>query len=221
MEQEINPSIISKYVNGLYQLSVCTGKIDMLLSYCENNYSQDNFLLSSIESLLNDVLKANGNDKDYNRIKIGSHNINTEHKVETKNEYISNTNDYEEPLNIKNVQTLGEKISHPLKRIVENKIKNKKRNIFYILNNSSNLSRLFSNFEDKEIKHMGFMIKPNETIFKFKNGRTYIFSDIPENIIETIITCDKNNASPGRYFNSEIRGQYEYREIFTSCELVG
>ena len=70
MEHEINQDIISKYVNGLYQLSVCTGKIDVLLSYCENNYSQDNFLLSSIESLLNDVLKANGNDKDYNRIKI-------------------------------------------------------------------------------------------------------------------------------------------------------
>ena len=202
MEQEINSDTISKYISALNSLSVSTGKLDMLFSYCEQNHSEDKFLLSSLESILNDILKANGNDKSYNRIKLGSHNISSEVKpqIEPKHEYKRK----EEPLNTKQVQTIGKKISQPLKQIVDT---SENKTIEYTFKNSSNLKSLsYTN-----------IIKVRIT---FQNGRVYDYLNVPQNKIETLITCDKNNISPGRYFNSEIRGLYEYREVTHDYELV-
>ena len=202
MEQEINSDTISKYISALNSLSVSTGKLDMLFSYCEQNHSEDKFLLSSLESILNDILKANGNDKSYNRIKLGSHNISSEVKVE--NEPQHEYKRQEEPLNTKQVQTIGKKISQPLKQIVDT---SENKTIEYTFKNSSNLKSLsYTN-----------IIKVRIT---FQNGRVYDYLNVPKNKIETLITCDKNNISPGKYFNNNIKNSYEYREVTHDYEVV-
>lgn len=203
MEQEINSDTISKYISALNSLSVSTGKLDMLFSYCEQNHSEDKFLLSSLESILNDILKANGNDKSYNRIKLGSHNISSEVKpqIEPKHEYKRQ----EGVLNTKEVQIPQNKISQPL-NTAKTTLNNKK--IEYTFKNSSNLKSLsYTN-----------IIKVRIT---FQNGRVYDYLNVPEDRIKTLITCDKNNISPGRYFNSEIKNCYGYREVSHDSEMVG
>ena len=217
MEQEINSNTVNKYVNSLSKLSICTGKLDSLLLYIQDKNIEDKFLLSSLDSILKDILEINGN-KQYIRMSLGSHNISSEVnfgcqtslieqsstpkcKIEPQHEY----KHQEGVLNTKQVQTIGKKISQPLKAIV-GVSDNKKTE--YTFKNSTNLKSLsYTN-----------IIKVRIT---FQNGRIYDYLNVPEDRIKTLITCDKNNISPGRYFNSEIRGQYEYREVTHDYEVIG
>lgn len=198
MEQEINSDIINKYVNSLSKLSIATGKLDSVLLYMENNNVQDKFLLSSLDSILKDILEINGN-KQYIRMSLGSHNITSEVEptIEPVQEYVVQ----EELLSVKKVQIPQKKISQPLKAVLNDKIE-------YTFKNSSNLKSLsYTN-----------IIKVRIT---FQNGRVYDYLNVPEDRIKTLITCDKNNISPGRYFNSEIKNCYEYREVSHDAEMVG
>ena len=198
MEHEIDSNTVNKYVNSLAKLSVVTGKLDSLLLYIENNNIQDKFLLSSLDSILKDILEINGN-KNYLKMSLGSHNITSEVKpvIEPKHEYKRK----EDVLNTKQVQIPQNKISQPLKAVLNDKIE-------YTFKNSSNLKSLsYTN-----------IIKVRIT---FKNGRVYDYLNVPEDRIKTLITCDKNNISPGRYFNSEIKNCYGYREVTHDIELVG
>lgn len=203
-EDEISSETITKYVNCMNNLSICTGKLDMLLSYCEQNYNNDKFLLSSLESLLKDVLNANGN-KNYSRIKIGSHEIKTKVETAVENKPICEQKTQEQPLNIKKVVSNVKENKQALKPIVETEDKS---NSYYVFKNSTNLAEIINTNKIK-------------TRIKFQNGRLYDYFNIPQRKIETLITCDKNMISPGRYFNSEIRGQYEYREVTKDLEIVG
>ena len=202
MEQEINSNTINKYVESLSKLSIVTGKLDSLLLYIENKNIQDKFLLSSLDSILKDILEINGN-KQYIRMSLGSHNITSEVKpqIELKHEYKHK----EDVLNAPEIQTQAKKISQPL-NMSKNTLNNKK--IEYVFKNSSNLKLLsYTN-----------IIKVRIT---FQNGRVYDYLNVPQNKIETLITCDKNNISPGRYFNSEIKNCYGYREVSHDYEVVG
>ena len=196
-EDEISSETITKYVNCMNNLSISTGKLDMLLSYCEQNYDNDKFLLSSLESLLKDVLNANGN-KTYSRIKIGSHDVKS-----IINKIIDRPESQEQALNVKKVETPKKEIKQPLIKKVELKSKS-----YYTFQNSSNLAEIISTNSFK-------------TRIKFQTGRLYDYFNVPKSKIETLITCDKNMISPGKYFNSEIRGQYEYREVTKDLEMVG
>ena len=196
-EDEISSETIDKYVNCINNLSISTGKLDMLLSYCEQNYDNDKFLLSSLESLLKDVLNANGN-KTYSRIKIGSHDVKS-----IINKIIDRPESQEQALNVKKVETPKKEIKQPLIKKVELKSKS-----YYTFQNSSNLAEIISTNSFK-------------TRIKFQTGRLYDYFNVPKNKIETLITCDKNMISPGKYFNNEIRGQYEYREVTKDLEMVG
>ena len=202
MEQEIDSNIINKYVDSLSKLSIITGKLDSILLYLEQIESEDKFISSSLESVLEDILEINGN-KQYIRMNLGSHNIASEVKSqnEPKHEYKRN----EEVLNAPEVQIQAKKISQPLNTSKTNLNNNK---IEYTFKNSTNLKSLsYTN-----------IIKVRIT---FQNGRVYDYLNVPENKIKTLITCDKNNISPGKYFNSEIRGLYEYREVTHDYEVVG
>ena len=199
MEQELDSHTINKYVEGLHKLSIVTGKLDSMLLYLEQIKSEDRFLLSSLDSILKDILEINGN-KNYLKMSLGSHNISSEVKctIEPQHEYKRQ----EGVLNTKKVQSIGKKISQPLKAVLNNK------KIEYVFKNSSNLKSLsYTN-----------IIKVRIT---FQNCRIYDYLNVPENKIKTLITCDKNNISPGKYFNSEIRGLYEYREVSHDYEVVG
>ena len=202
LEQEIDSNTISQYVNSLSKLSICTGKLDSLLLYIQDKNIEDKFLLSSLDSILKDILEINGN-KQYIRMSLGSHNITSEAKleIEPKHEYKRK----EDVLNVKEVQSIGNKISQPLNATMED---NKNKKIEYTFKNSSNLKSLsYTN-----------IIKVRIT---FQNGRVYDYLNVPQNKIETLITCDKNNISPGRYFNSEIKNCYGYREVSHDAEMVG
>ena len=198
MEQEIDSHTISKYVDSLSKLSIVTGKIDSALLYLEQIKSEDKFLLSSLDSILKDILEINGN-KNYLKMSLGSHNISSE--VKPVIEPIQVYKRKEDVLNAPEVQSIANKISQPLKAVLNDKIE-------YTFKNSSNLKSLsYTN-----------IIKVRIT---FQNGRVYDYLNVPENKIKTLITCDKNNISPGKYFNSEIRGLYEYREVSHDYEVVG
>lgn len=202
MTQEINSDTVNKYVNSLSKLSICTGKLDSLLLYIQNKNIQDKFLSSSLDSILKDILEINGN-KQYIRMSLGSHNISSEVKctIEPQHEYKRQ----EGVLNAPEVQTQVKKISQP-SNTSQSTLNNKK--IEYTFKNSSNLKSLsYTN-----------IIKVRIT---FQNGRIYDYLNVPQNKIETLITCDKNNISPGRYFNSEIKNCYGYREVSHDAELVG
>ena len=219
MEQELDSHRINKYVEGLHKLSIITGKLDAVILYLEQIKPEDKFLSSSLDSILKDILEINGN-KEYIRMNLGSYNITS--KVELKNESIHDTNDHKEQLNAKQVQMPQSKIQQPLKPIVEVIDNKQNKSIVHIFKNSTNLARVFHGTEDISfLKTLGIELKNNETLIMFQNGRKYIYKDIPENKIETLITCDKNNISPGRYFNSEIRSNYECREVSHDSELVG
>ncbi len=41
----------------------------------------------------------------------------------------------------------------------------------------------------------------------FKNGSTYIYSNVPEHVVEGLHSAE----SAGGYLNSQIKGQYDYR----------
>ena len=200
MEQEINSNTVNKYVNSLSKLSICTGKLDSLLLYIENKNIQDKFLLSSLDSILKDILEINGN-KQYIRMSLGSHNITSE--LECKNEPQHEYKRKECVLNAPEIQTQAKKISQPL-NTSKTTLNDKK----YTFKNSTNLKSLsYTN-----------IIKVRIT---FQNGRIYDYLNVPQNKIETLITCDKNNISPGRYFNSEIKNCYGYREVSHDAEMVG
>lgn len=230
-EQEITSDTISKYVNGLSKLSICTGKLDAVMLYLENNNIEDKFLLSSLDSVLKDILSING-DKQYIRMSLGSHNINIAPKLETKITSIPISTVNEGGLNTKKVQIPQKQIKQPLlackskiysSKAVADMSENKtSKSIFHIFKNSSNLARVFHGVEDISfLKALKIEIKENETLVIFKNGRKYIYNDIPQNKIETLIACDKNNISPGRYFNNEIKNAYGFREVTHDAELVG
>ena len=198
MEQEIDSHTINKYVESLSKLSIVTGKLDSALLYLKQIKSEDKFLLSSLDSILKDILEINGN-KNYLKMSLGSHNITSEVKVENEPEHEYKRQ--EGVLNAKKVQTSQKKISQGLKTDLNDK------KIEYTFKNSSNLKSLsYTN-----------IIKVRIT---FQNGRVYDYLNVPENKIKTLITCDKNNISPGRYFNSEIRGMYEYREVTHDYKMV-
>lgn len=201
MTQEINSDTVNKYVNSLSKLSICTGKLDSLLLYIQDKNIQDKFLSSSLDSILKDILEINGN-KQYIRMSLDSHNITSEVKsqIEPKHEYKRQ----EDVLNTKKVQIPQKKISQPLNTFKSTLNDNK---IEYTFKNSTNLKSLsYTN-----------IIKVRIT---FQNGRVYDYLNVPENKIKTLITCDKNNISPGKYFNSEIRGMYEYREVTHDYEMI-
>jgi hypothetical protein len=44
---------------------------------------------------------------------------------------------------------------------------------------------------------------------EFENGRIYQYFDVPEEVFEGMVNSD----SKGRYFNSHVRGKYDYQEI--------
>ena len=201
MEQEINSNTVNKYVESLSKLSIVTGKIDSALLYLEQIKSEDKFLLSSLDSILKDILEINGN-KQYIRMSLGSHNISSEVKctIEPQQEY----KHQEGVLNTKKVQIPKKKISQPL-NTSKSTLNDSK--IEYTFKNSSNLKSLsYTN-----------IIKVRIT---FQNGRVYDYLNVPKNKIETLITCDKNNISPGKYFNNNIKNSYEYREVTHDYEVV-
>ena len=202
MEQELDSHTINKYVEGLHKLSIITGKLDSVLLYLEQIKSEDKFILSSLDSVLKDILEINGN-KNYLKMSLGSHNITSE--LECKNEPQHEYKRKGDVLNTKQVQIPQNKISQPL-NTSKTTLNNKK--IEYTFKNSSNLKLLsYTN-----------IIKVRIT---FQNGRIYDYLNVPQNKIETLITCDKNNISPGRYFNSEIKSNYGYREVTLDYEVVG
>lgn len=201
-EQEITSDTVNQYVNSLSKLSICTGKLDSLLLYIENNNIQDKFISSSIESVLKDILEINGN-KQYVRMSLGSHNITSEVKPQSEPQHEYKRQ--EDVLNTKDVVLPQKKISQPLKTC-KTTLNNKK--IEYVFKNSTNLKSLsYKN-----------IIKVRIT---FQNGRMYDYLNVPKNKIETLITCDKNNISPGRYFNNEIKNTYGFREVTHDAEVVG
>lgn len=212
-EQEVTSDTINKYVNSLHKLSICTGKLDAVMLYLENNNVEDKFLLSSLDSVLKDILSING-DKQYIRMSLGSHNINVAPKLETKITSIPISTVNEGGLNTKNVQTQAKQIKQPLlacksKICSSNKVINTSDNkkIEYTFKNSTNLKSLsYTN-----------IIKVRIT---FQNGRVYDYLNVPKNKIETLIACDKNNISPGKYFNSEIKNAYGFREVTHDYELI-
>src|SRR5574344_698425 len=203
-EQGITSDTINKYVNSLHKLSICTGKLDAVMLYLENNNIEDKFLLSSLESVLKDILSING-DKQYTRMSLGSHNINVVPKLETKITPIPVSDVKEEALNTKKVQSIGKQIKQRLNKVIDTSDNEK---IEYTFKNSTNLKSLsYTN-----------IIKVRIT---FQNGRMYDYLNVPENKVETLITCDKNNISPGRYFNNEIKNVYGFREVTYDTELIG
>jgi hypothetical protein len=44
---------------------------------------------------------------------------------------------------------------------------------------------------------------------QFESGRVYQYFNVPEDVYEEMLNSD----SKGKYFNSHIRGKYEYQEI--------
>jgi KTSC domain-containing protein len=44
---------------------------------------------------------------------------------------------------------------------------------------------------------------------QFESGRIYQYYDVPEDVYNEMLSAE----SKGRYFNSHIRGKYQYQEI--------
>jgi hypothetical protein len=201
-QQELSTETISKYVSGLNKLSICTGKLDTIILYLKQKNIEDEFLLSSLDSILKDIINING-DKQYIPMNSRYENV----KVNTiQNRVRHILKPQEQTLNIKKVQTHKKENKTPTK--TSETPQNENKDCLYIFKNSSNLKSIIS-------------YNAIKTRIEFQNGRLYDYFNIPENKIKTLITCDKNNISPGKYFNSEIKGQYEYREVSKDMELVG
>lgn len=183
-ELEINQEkFLDAYKNALYLSSICIGKLDILLSYCESNYPKDSFISSSLESLLNNMLKSVGDCK-YSRIKTNS-------------------------CASKELLNIVQDIKHEKENLKNNlECLDKNNSYFYIFKNSSLL---------KQIYYPTYL----KITITFQNGRIYDYLNVPKNKIETLITCDKNNISASKYFNSEIKNNYEYREATHDAELIG
>ncbi len=61
-------------MNVFNTLSPSIGKLDMLIAYCAENYSKDNYLISSLESIFSDTLDCLGNNT-YKRLKVSKNSI--------------------------------------------------------------------------------------------------------------------------------------------------
>ena len=69
-----------------------------------------------------------------------------------------------------------------------------------------------------QIKSAGYDYEEQKLYVEFKNGKVYQYSNVPENIYDNLIKA----PSPGSYFNTAIRGIYDYLSlnIFVSVNTL-
>lgn len=200
-EQEISSETISRYVNNIHDLSILTGKLDMILSYSQQFHSDDKFLLQSLNSILEDVIMVN-QDNRYKRMSCSSETEIASIQVSEKKEGVLNT---------KEVQTSQKKIKGALKANLkdnnENIVEIDTNIIEHIFKNSSLLYKLIYNRASQKLR------------VEFKsNGRLYDYFSVPFDKINKLIALDEVNQNPGKYFASDIKSLYGYREVTTDSE---
>lgn len=205
---EISSETISKYINGIHTLSVVTGKIDFLLLYAEQTYSQDKFLIHSLSSILKNIVMVNQDNK-YERTQI---HIDDKPICSTKYDILSK----EGALNVKKVQIPHEDIKTLPKdaEIAQDEnldIKGIAFDTHYILVNSTHLEEFWYSSGASLLKT------------KFKdNQRLYHYISVPKFHIDKMILLDTNGESASKYFNTEVKCIYEYREVSGEAEeMVG
>ena len=198
MEQEIKLETINKYLSSINMLSISTGKLDTILSYCNKEYSNDDFLVSTLSSILKDLLRINGNENYLGIDTVFNKTLNTIPKTSGNTDFSYK----EDVLNIKKVQIpQREKIKPNLS------IKSINKKVSHIFKNSSLL------------KHFEYL-NPILTV-TYKNDRKYTYSSVPCDKANMCIQLDELNQSPGKYFCKEIRNTYQYVEVTGSEERVG
>ena len=235
-QQEINSETISRYVNSLHKLSICTGKCDLLLSYIEQNYD-DKFLVNSLLSILNDITNVNQDNK-YERMQISSDSFNfhiEDNKPITNiskssikqdilyNKGVLNTKEVQTPhedIKVANINNDGSQNEH-LNKPLDDKYLYAQT---YILKNSTNLNRIWWNYLNEYREVFGITLNKNNILVRFENERYYIYKNVNYLYIRNLIELDIEKMSPGKYFNSEIKNVYEYEEVTDKIkkeEIVG
>jgi hypothetical protein len=63
--------------------------------------------------------------------------------------------------------------------------------------------------DSTNLKKVGYDRKTKELEITFQNGRVYVYDDVPEEVFKELLDAD----SKGRYFNSEIRDDYQYYRV--------
>lgn len=63
------------------------------------------------------------------------------------------------------------------------------------------------NVSSSHIKSMWY--RPLLLTIQFANGRKYIYMDVPRDVWEAF----RASESKGRFFNQNIRGKFEYKEL--------
>ena len=68
---------------------------------------------------------------------------------------------------------------------------------------------LLTNVNSSNIASAGHDPESNIMVIQFRNGATYQYLNIPEQTYQDML----NAPSIGQYFNSHIRGKFEYNKI--------
>jgi hypothetical protein len=63
--------------------------------------------------------------------------------------------------------------------------------------------------ESSAIERVDYRLERHELFVEFTSGRRYIYFDVPAIIYRHLL----NAESRGRYFNFNIRDQYDFREL--------
>lgn len=198
MEQEIKLKTINKYLSSINMLSISTGKLDTILSYCNKEYSNDDFLVSTLNSILKDLLRINGNESYEEINTISNKTLNSIPKTSGNTDFLYK----ESVLNTKKVQT-----------------HQKELNLFNLPIKSSNKKMNYTFKNSSLLKHFEYL-NPILTV-TYKNDRKYTYSSVPCDKADMCIKLDELNQSPGKYFCKEIRNTYQYVEVTGSEERVG
>lgn len=235
---------VEKYLQGIVTINSTLGRLDVLrLHLTQNN---DKVSVDVIETVMKDLAKVCG--VDYKFIDVANVNIEkvvktvSINKVEDERQYnnyvdfsncnpkkptvveiIENNNHvYEDEIeknNIANATLNTEKVSRELKKRVEKKINQSKG--VEIDKTTGNLTYKFVN--SNTLDFMTYNKNTKELIMCFlKNGRTYLYKNVPMYIFDNLHITDENGASAGSYFQQNVVKKWvkNYKEI-TDTQLIG
>lgn len=59
------------------------------------------------------------------------------------------------------------------------------------------------------LRAIGYDIRRHILAIRFQNGRLYHYYDVPLHVYSALLGA----GSHGQYFNTDIRGKYEYRQV--------
>jgi len=219
--ENVTGESINKYVAGLHRLSIATGKCDSALMYIEQTYHEDKFLIHSLASILKDITYVN-QDSKYERT-VMPHKPEVQPQSLSQTAPVQGTNRTEQPIATHKVQiphedikvaSVSAEVSPESINTVDEQNKDlgsvsdiDKSEYYYEFINSSNLDKMWYSIEAKLLKVM------------FKgNKRLYHYISVPESHIKQMIVLDLHEQSAGKYFNSNIVKNYEYRELSGEAE---